>query len=145
MISVTRKDVRTQFASLLSAALVGTGKPAQVVYSYRKGDLKGQSPVVVVSSLGSSRRSLTFQGLQPMYRLQVDVFVLYEDTAAGWTEADAENALDDIEKIVADVIAANQVVANYWEGITPVDWSERVDVSLGGVDYIREMILLEFD
>ena len=80
-----------------------------------------------------------------MYRLQVDVFVLYEDTAAGWTEADAENALDDIEKIVADVIAANQVVANYWEGITPVDWSERVDVSLGGVDYIREMILLEFD
>ena len=145
MISVTRKDVRTQFASLLSAALVGTGKPAQVVYSYRKGDLKGQSPVVVVSSLGSSRRSLTFQGLQPMYRLQVDVFVLYEDTAAGWTESDAENALDDIEKIVADVIAANQVVANYWEGITPVDWSERVDVSLGGVDYIREMTLLEFD
>lgn len=141
MISTSRKDVRQHFAGLLSTALSGT---AQAVYAYRKGDFAGSTPVVTVSSLGSIRNPLTFQGMIPSFRLQVDVFVLYNDPASGWTEQNAEDKLDDIEEAITAVVAANQVVSSKWEGIDFAGWSDRVDISIGGVEYIREYLTLEF-
>lgn len=145
MISTNRKDVRTTFAGLLSSALVGAGKPAQVVYGFRKGNIEGQTPVIVVSSLGTRRDQLSFQGTAPNYQIQVDVFVLYEDQAAGWTEQNAEDTLDDLDLGIAGVVQANQISAGKWDAITFTDWSERTDVSIGGVEYIRESAILEFN
>lgn len=143
MTDTNRKNIRAQFASLLSTAMVGTGLPVQAVYSYRVGDFGGKSPVVVISSAGAVRSSFTFQGAKPSYRIQVDTFVLYATTDGTWTEEDAENALDDIEKLLADTIAANRA-NDYWIGIDYVDFSQRIDVTLGGLDYIRESFVLEF-
>jgi hypothetical protein len=145
MIAANRKDVRAQFAGLLSTALTGGAGLVQSVYAYRKGDFKGEAPVVTVSSSGTERNDLTFMGTKPTYQLQVDVFVLYADDASGWTEAMAEDRLDDIEHGIAGVVAANKVLAGYWEGISMTGQSERVDVSIGGVDYIREYMTLIFE
>lgn len=143
MTDTNRKNIRAQFASLLTTAMVGTGLPVQAVYSYRVGDFAGASPVVVVSSYGAKRPAFTFQGARPMYRIQVDTFVLYATTDGTWTEEDAETALDDIEKLLADTIAANRST-DYWIGIDYLDFSQRVDVAVGGLDYIRETFVLEF-
>ena len=53
MTITNRETVRDALGTLLSAALVGTGKPAQAFYGYMVGDFAGQSPVVVLTSSGT--------------------------------------------------------------------------------------------
>ena len=137
--SSNRKTAREALATLLSTALTGGGGLAQAVYSYRVGDFGGASPVVIVSSQGSRRERSTFQGSRNTVFLQVDIFVLY--AAVGWTEQDAETRLDDIEAAIAGVVDANQETAN-WLALNWADRSQRVDVAIGGVDYIRELLVL---
>ena len=139
MISGSRKDARKHLAGQLKAQLVGTGLPAQAVYDYRVGDFQGQSPVVVVSSGGSLRERFSFQGTKPKHALTIHVFVLYADETGAWTEADAEDALDDIEEIIANTLAANQK-SSYWEAITPTAPSETSGVMVGGKEYRTEVI-----
>jgi hypothetical protein len=130
-----RATVRKAFAALLTTAL---GTLTQAVYSYRVGDFGAQNPVVTVSSVGIQRKRATMQGSRATMFLQVDVFVLYSDQAA-WGEDDAEDRIDDIEAVIAGVIDANQAQAN-WFALSQADRSQRVDVEIGGVEYIREMI-----
>ena len=102
-----RAAARKQLATLLEAALVGTGKPAQTVYPYQVGDFKGATPVVAVTS-GPMRRRLDSMGecWRKSFQLLVYVFVAYSDNA-GWTEDLAEDAIDAIEDGIAAVILAN--------------------------------------
>jgi len=138
----TRRACREALAALLQTALVGAGKPAQAVYDYQIGDFAGASPVVVVSSAGSSYDDLSFQGLSPSYDLNIHVFVVY--AATGWTEDDAENALDAISETIAAVLAANKVAAN-WDGIAWVGSSKTLSVDIGGVDYRTEIISIKVE
>jgi hypothetical protein len=71
--------------------------------------------------------------------LLVYVFVAY--AATGWTEANAEDALDTIEALIADVVLANGSTAN-WHGMA-YDGPTMVDgLAIGGVEYRREVIEL---
>lgn len=135
-----RETVRDALATLLGTALVGSGLPAQAVYNYRKGDWAGASPVVEVSSRGSDRRRMTARGSQAKFFLQADVYVLYSDEAS-WGEDDAEDALDEIEHLIAGVVESNQVTAQ-WRALDYAAESERYDVSIGGVGYIWERVTL---
>lgn len=132
----SRKTVREQFASLLRTAMVGTGLPVQAVYDYRIGDFAGQSPVVVVSSAGSQRQVLTRMGSRATFYLLVSSFVLYSD-GASWGEDDAEDALDEIESLLANVLDAFQVTA-YWQALNYIGRTNRIDVMIGGQEYIYE-------
>lgn len=141
-----RETVRDAFVTLLRASLTGAGNPAEYVYGYRVGDFLGWSPVVVVSSAGSARQRMTVQGGWHKVYLQVDTFVLYSD-GDDWTEGMAEDRLDLLESSIAAVIDANQVTAQ-WKAInyTGVNQrSARIDVEIGGVEYARESMLLEFE
>jgi hypothetical protein len=138
--SSNRELVRDGLATLLATALAGTGGLAQAVYNYRIGDLAGASPVVTVSSRGVLRKRGTFGGDQAAVLLQVDVFVLYSD-GASWGEDEAEDRLDAIEKEIAGVLDANQQTAA-WVSIAQTEPSARVDVVIGGVDYIREVFVI---
>lgn len=133
-----RETARDALATLISTAMVGTGKPVQTVYNYRPSDFGGQSPVVTVSSSGSQRPRMTFVGGQAHYFLQVDLFVLYNDQAS-WTEDLAEDRLDLIESTLAGILDANQRYSP-WEAIGYADRSQRVDVVVGGVEYMRESV-----
>lgn len=139
MITTSRKDARKHLATLLAASLVGSGNPAQAVYDCQVGDFGGQSPVVVISSGGSLRERLTGQGMKPKYMLNIHVFVLYADESGAWTEAMAEDALDDIEEIAQAVIAANQSSA-YWGALTMTAPSQTGSVMIGGKEYRSEVI-----
>jgi len=100
--------------------------------------LRGQSPLVMVSSAGSERERLDFTGTRGnVAYLTVYVFVAY--AATGWTEAQAEDRIDLIERTIADVVDANSGETSYWVAMDYDGRSSRDDVEDGGIEYIREM------
>jgi hypothetical protein len=134
-----RTDGRKALAGLLDTAL---STVVDAVYAYRVGDLAGQSPVVTVSSGGSDRPRLTARGGRSTNFYQIDVFVVYAVEGTAWGEDEAEDAVDAIEQLIAGVVTANQVTAN-WAALDFSEQSQRVDVAIGGVEYIREVIQLQ--
>ena len=141
MSTTSRKAARKQLASILQTALVGTGLPAQAVYDNQVGDFQGQSPVVVVSSGGTLWERFTAQGMKPKFALTIHVFVLYADEAGTWTEADAEDALDDIDQIIGQTISANQK-SDYWQALTYANPTQTGSVEIGGKEYRTEQSIV---
>lgn len=139
MAIVNRKTSRAQLAVLLAAALVGSGKPVQTVYAYQVGDFDAKGPVVAITSGGASRAQRAIATRQDSaFRLNVHVFVPY--SATGWTEANSEDALDDIEAIIAGVLVTNRVLPGYWDFIE-YDGNSEVDAIFeGGILYRHETI-----
>ena len=132
-----RETARDALATLLETALDSLVEEG---YNYRIGDFEGKSPVVVVSSAGSTRQRSTFQGSRMTAYFQVDVFVLYSD-GSSWGEDEAEDRIDAIESAIAGVVDANQATDN-WHALTFSERSQRIDVEVGGLEYVREMITL---
>lgn len=144
--AVSRSVVRKAFAALLQTALVGSGKPAQAVYDYQVGDFAGASPVVVVSSGPIQRLIQNFGNCDhAVIVLNVYVFVLYADAASGWDEADAEDAIDSIEALIADTVINNQHGAN-WNSCAYVEApTDLAGVVIGGQEYRRELIKVQLE
>jgi len=132
--ATNRETVRDALTALLTAGLSGI---AQEVVGHRVSDPAGKTPVVAVLSGGSLRERLTFQGTRPTFYLTIQVLVLAED-ATGYTEADAEDKLDLLEKTIAGILESNWRTAS-WSGLT---WerSEVLDVAIGGHAYYLEII-----
>lgn len=138
---ISREPVRKALAALLQSALVGSGKPAQVVYDHLVSDLGGASPVVVVSS-GPIRRLFENFGEcdHAVMVMRVYVFVLYADGSGAWDAADAEDRADEIEALVAQTVIANRH-NNEWNSAAYVDDpTDPVIVEIGGLGYRRELI-----
>lgn len=146
--SVSREPARKHLASLLEDALVGDGLPVDAVYPYQVYDFESLSKVIFVSSGPTVRRQFGFGGDLCRTEAQIDVhvLVLYSDIESGWTDANAEDALDSIESMIADVVAANPTSA-YWSVISyNEDGLGVVDpVPIGGKIYKREIISLRME
>ncbi len=204
-----RTTIREAFAALLETALVGSGLPAQKVYSYRVADFKGRYACVAVTS-GKSTRSKQAQvtRITSGINLEAHTFVLYSapptlatnnltagddvvirvpstsdffvgdvvtiedsshteratinaivsnvsirvDTLAysyttpnvfWWTERDAEDRLDLLEKMISDVAMDNDTNET-WEQVS-FDGDTTLDpVILGGREYLHEIIPFNF-
>lgn len=78
-------------------------------------------------------------GTKPAFTLRIYTFVLYATDDGAWTEADAEDRLDDMEEKISAVIDENQVTAN-WEGLTIIERSVCSSVIAGGLEYRTEII-----
>ncbi len=133
--STNRETIRDALTTLLTTALVGTGLPASAVFGYQVGNFTA-SPVVTVSSASSERSDLTAIGGQAIFRLQIDVFVLYTDKG-DWNEDDAEDRLDLIEKTIWDTLQANQRTAN-WESLDYDGKTECASIVIGGKEWRTE-------
>lgn len=134
----SRKEVRQHLAQELQDWL---GDLVQAVYDHKVGDLAGQSPVVVVLSLGSERERETYRGWLARFYFSVQVWVLY--ASGGWTEADAEDRLDEIEMAIAEYVNLNQREIGFWEALSFEGRSEALEVTpLGGEPYLVERFTL---
>lgn len=146
MTVANRETVRDKLAELLFAAMVGSGKPAQAGFGYQVGDFRDKAPVTVVFS-GPIRRER--QRFGDCYRnwitLYVHNFVRYADPVSGWTEADAEDTIDLMEKTVAETVLNNNSVPGYWSQCryAPDEATLIGGVDIGGVEYRREIIPIE--
>jgi len=143
-VTAPRKTARLKLAELLGPALVGPGLPAQAVYPYRRGDFAGQSPVVAVTSGPIEHVADGFGCTKAAFQLLVFIFVLYADPASGWTEGNAEDTLDEIEAIIAEVTAANSR-SEAWTQIKYAAPTQPNPVVIGGVEYLRELITFDVE
>jgi hypothetical protein len=118
--TINRETVRDAFAALLETALTGSGKPVYAVYNYLKGVITTDdgSPLVMVTSGGTARQRAGIGDTRwnSYFVLEIFTFVRDADAAIGWTEQNVEDALDSIDKAIADAVADNRVNAN-WNNI----------------------------
>ena len=146
--SYNRKTARQAVAALFEAALVGTGKPCEAFYRYRVGDFAGKSPVGVLMSSGSKRPKISV-GVSALREItlyfDLYIFVAYADQSTGWTDENSEDKLDDVEKLVAEVVADHERNSGNWEALTMGDRSETAEIVsvFGGMSYRREVFPLE--
>lgn len=142
MATQNRETARDALVTLLSAALTGAGNPCQAVIGHKPGadDIAGRSPLVSVQSAGTERLRFTAAGTRPNFYFQLDTWVLLK--ATGWTKANAEDTLDEIEQTIAQVVEDNQATAN-WGALDYDGRSTIMDVAFDGVPYIREVILIK--
>ena len=131
-----RETVRDALVALLNAALVGSGKPCKSVLGYPADRISG-SPLVCVSSASASSEKIHKAGWSWQFQLNVEILVRWKDKGS-WTQAKAEDKLDEIWVIVAGVIEDNAENAN-WDVLEVVE--DACDkVSIGGNTYRREVI-----
>lgn len=120
--STSRETVRDALVALLTPALVGAGLPVKTVTGSKVAKFEGLTPLVAVLSAGSDRPRPPFHGARAELYLEVLVFV--RQAVTGWTNAQAEDALDRIESLIAGVYETNVATAN-WE---MVDYDGRTTV-----------------
>jgi len=133
--STSRETVRDALVALLSTALVGVGLPAKTVTGSKVEKLAGLTPLVSVLSTGSWRETLSFQGMKASFQLEIQAWVLQE--ATGWTNAQAEDALDSIESIVAGVIETSRGT-DTWSVIEYSAPTMVIDMAVTGTPFFME-------
>ena len=133
--ATSRETARDALVALLSAALIGTGKPVKTVSGSKVESLEGATPLVVVLSRGSERERLTFQGDRATFYMVIQTWVL--QSASGWTQAQAEDAIDSIEALIAATLEANRGTAN-WEILAYDGQSTILEAVVAGVPFYVE-------
>jgi len=135
--STSRETARDALVALFNTALVGTGLPVKTVTGSKVKSLEGLTPLVSVLSAGTLRERLTFQGDHPTFYLEVQIWM--RQAATGWTDAQAEDALDRIESLIAEVYEGNRGTAN-WAVLEYNGPSSIMEISVGGSAYYVERI-----
>ncbi len=136
---VNRETIRDAFAALLTTKLVDGGtKYVARVYEYQATTFNKEQPIVVVSSDTSERERRTInERYKTFFTLNVDVFVIYVETS--WTEKEAEDRLDRIEKEIADVVM-DDFSNDDWQYLEYDGPTDTGRVIIGGEEYRRERI-----
>jgi len=133
-----RETARDAIVTLLTAALVGPGLPVKTVTGSKVSNLEGVTPLVVVLSKASARDLSFGHGNVAAFAFSVQVWVL--QSGAGWTHAQAEDALDCIEARIAQVYEDNLVNRTTWEVLAYDGATEVREVAVAGVPYYVETI-----
>lgn len=139
--STSRETVRDELVTLLTADLVSA--LAQDVIGHRPTveDLQGKRALTAVVSAGVNRERLTMQGDRPIFYFEIQNWVL--KTTTGWTVADSEDRLDDLEQQIAATFESNRKgpgSPKEWEVLQYSGRSTIVDVDADGVPYTVEAI-----
>lgn len=137
-----RETTRDALVALLETALVGTGLPAKTVSGSFEASLEGITPLVMVLGTGTIRTPSVGMGRATSFLYEVSVWVLQSDI--GWTVAQAEDALDEIESIIAGVYEDN-VNTSDWELIEYASPTSAITVNVAGVPYYMETISTRVD
>lgn len=132
--STSRETARDALVTLLTSALSETVK---TVTGSKVTNLQGLTPLVSVLSAGSFRERMTFMGDKPTFQLEVQVWVMQATT--GWTNAQAEDALDAIEALIAATYESARGTAT-WEVIEYSAPSQVLEIAVAGIPYYMERI-----
>lgn len=145
MTIANRETTRDALAALLSAALVGTGKPAQAFYGYMVGDFGSKSPVVALTSSGTEQeqRAVTSRQKNSFY-FTIFTFTVYAQDGTTYGEDDVEDLVDLLEKTIRETLANNRSTAN-WALIEYDGRSVVESVMVAGEEYRREAIPVRVD
>lgn len=138
MAVASRETCRDGLAALLTSGVTA----AQAVYAYQVGDFAQLMPVVRVLSSGGARPPMTQQGVRSVFYFEVQWFVLNVDPEAGWTEANAEDKLDEVENQIMATIDSNDGKTAYWDALELADRSQVTKGVVGGRTYLIESVIV---
>ena len=146
--AANRKACRNEFTRLLTLAMVTNVQIVDSVIGYETVNVEGKSCVVVTSN-GSRRgkRGISDDRWNNSFLFEVLSFVEKANTlsenqgGSNWTEKDVEDKLDDIDKYIADVVAANRSNPGQWSYIQFTDdYSDIIAGRERFIDRISETI-----
>lgn len=123
-------------------ALVEACPTAAQVLGYQAKAFE-QSPVIVITSAASDRQRTTLRGSTATFAFNLHLFVAFaEDGEAGYTDADAEDLLDQLEREIAQFVDGNQRT-DHW---TALAYAQPTDAGapalVGGREYRHELVAL---
>ena len=133
-----RTDIRQVLAALLETALVGTGKPADVVYRYRKSKIDKNFAICVCSSNVNREKQAQPTRVTNYIDLEIMIFTIY--AADNFTEEQSEDKADDLEKAVSDVLMDNDSTDDWEQLAFNGDSEYDVAVLVNGKTYRIETI-----
>ncbi len=91
------------------------GKPCQEFYGHQVADFGGRSPIAMLVSAGSGARPADYGNTaQVLVLISSHQLHALQRCGNGWTEANSQDAMDKIEKVVDETIAANLVNGTVW-------------------------------
>lgn len=137
--AANRETSRDALATLLDAGMTN----AQEVHGYLKGDLGGLSPIIMVTSVGTTRKGHGIGTSKFLSRFRFAVLIFVRDYDPTWdenyTEQEVEDTLDLLDKELADVIADNRG-DDAWEYLSLEEgYTEVTSVTdEGGIAYMVE-------
>ena len=134
--TTSRETARDALVTLLTTALVGAGLPVKTVTGSKVEALAGLTPLVAVLSAGTLRERQSFTGDAATFYLDLQVWVMQATT--GWTNAEAEDALDRIESLIAGVVETERTATN-WALLEFTRPTEVVEVAVAGVPFYLEL------
>ncbi len=146
---ILRKDIRKAIGAKIEADLVGESLPAAAFAPYTKTDFGGASPVITLASSGSDVPPLTPVGSTDTHYFEINTLVIRpneKEKIDGYTEADTEDALDDVYDEIKQWIANNRKdksTEKIWQHIAIAARSNIIPiVDDGGRGYFMENIPL---
>lgn len=140
MTAKSREEVRDRLVAGLTVAL---NDLVAAVYGHQEPVQPGLSPCVRIFSAGTLRPIVPDTGQRSHFRIIIQVWVLAYDRAGGWTEADAEDRLDAIERALSEWLGENQVNET-WTAIEYAAMSTvTAAVTEAGETYLVEDIPVE--
>lgn len=132
-----RETARDALVALLETALVGSGLPVKTVVGSKVTSLEGVTPLVQVLGRGSERTALTTAGDWAIFLFSIQIFVL--QSKDDWTYANAEDALDAIEALIAGICEDEDRTDN-WEVLQYDGPTSIMAVVSSGTPYYLESI-----
>ena len=139
--SAQREDARKALAVLFGELLGNGQSDVKAIYNHMPADFKSQSPVIVVSSGGSTRGKITFQAVKSAYRVIVTLLVAYPAAGDAQQEHEVETQLDEIEERISDIVHSHNKT-DQWKALSYADITSIGSVLIGGKEYRQEVIPL---
>lgn len=140
----SRKTVRKELAAVIDTAFDNTWD----VFAYKTLAAFDKARNIVVGSLGSGRNiaGAATVTADSVFRFEVYIFVLYQDAGNNWTAENSEDALDDAEKTLTDVLTDNQTKSGYWDNLEIEGISQATAIEdMLGRTYRREIVTVRCD
>lgn len=137
---LSRAETRLELAKIIRGALPWLA----AVYHYKKADLGGQSPVVVIASHGALPQQLAADAYWTTYYFGISSFVLYSSQVEGWTEDQAEDQNDTLLEELVYTLFEHRVT-EWWNSVVVLDRSYTSEVQIGGVNYLGEVMIVALE
>lgn len=144
--TVSRKTIRDGLAGPTGILTTALSSMVGEVVPYRPSVLNA-TPGVYIRSISADRPPLTVVGKFTKFIVAVLIIVRQSDTTAtpAWTEAKADDLLDDIEATICATLSANKSLTGVWNTVE-YDKPSQVDHFLEqGIPYIMEAIFLRVE
>jgi hypothetical protein len=145
----SRKTARAALGLILKNNLEGVGGLAQAVYDHAPADF-ATSPVVFVRSAPSLRKRVGIGQTKSINHcsLEILIYVLAGGDVTDWKPEDSQDAFDDLEAAVSQLVVQNPTNAA-WKSLTLRDQPTEVfhlpAPDTGGFPYDVEIITVDVE